>query len=226
MRWLAERAASVVPLGAILDSGDNDAVAITFDDGFLNFEQIALPLLREYQLPATLFIVSHHVGGTNAWPGTGQRSGIPCLPLLGWESLARAASDGIEIGSHTQSHPLLGLLDPAALAREVQGSRADIARELGVTPHSFCYPYGDTSSDVRKAVADAGYSIAVTTELAAAQPGTDDPLGVPRIDAYYMRDKGRLESWGTPSFSRRLLMRRLGRRLRSAVTAAAGPRRV
>lgn len=226
MRWLGERAASVVPLLSILDPGESDAIAITFDDGFLNFEQIAMPLLREYRLPATLFVVSHHAGGTNSWRGTGQQTRIPTLPLLGWESIARAASEGIEIGSHTQTHPLLGLLDAAALDREVQGSRADIVRELAINPRAFCYPYGGTNRDVRRAVAEAGYSVAVTTELAAARAGIDDPLGIPRIDAYYLRETGRLESWGTPSFSRRLMLRRTGRRVRSAIAGAVGRWRV
>lgn len=222
IRWLGEHATWVVPLHAIPDSSERDAIAITFDDGFLNFEQIALPLLREYKLPATLFVVSHHVGGTNSWRGTGRQTRIPTLPLLGWPGIARAASEGIEIGSHTQTHPVLGLLDPAELAREVRDSRADIVRELAITPSSFCYPYGDTNTDVQRAVADAGYSIAVTTELAAAQAGVDDPLLIPRIDAYYLRQAGLLESWGTPSFSRRLMLRRTGRRLRNAVAGAVG----
>lgn len=222
MLWLAENRIRVVPLSTILDQPLDDAIALTFDDAFQNFGEIALPVLAEFELPATLFVVSRRVGGTNSWQGTGGSAGIPTLPLLDWHGVARAAGQGIEIGAHSQTHPMLSLLSPADVTCEVAGSRDDIGRELGAPPQSFCYPYGDVNHEVCMAAADAGYRIAVTTELRPVKAVSDDPRLIPRIDMYYLRERGRLESWGTPAFSRHLAVRRTTRQLRRALTTVFG----
>ena len=65
--WLASGAARVVDVGELLTLSDqDDAVAITFDDGFANLRDQAWPLLREHDWPATVFVVSDLAGTTNA----------------------------------------------------------------------------------------------------------------------------------------------------------------
>ncbi len=217
MKWLSSSGVRVVPLTAILDPGEGDRVALTFDDGFSNFEESALPILRDYDFPATVFVVSRHVGATNSWPGSAASTRIPTLPLMDWHGVWRIAVAGIEIGAHSQTHPDLRRMPKSQLNSEIEGCRDDIARELGVAPRSFCYPYGEVSDAVRDAVADASFTLAVTTELRAIDSQLVDSRLIPRIDMYYFREPGGLESWGSPAFTRRLLMRRAARRVRSMV---------
>jgi peptidoglycan/xylan/chitin deacetylase (PgdA/CDA1 family) len=217
VEWLASGRVRVVSLEEITRLNDAvDAVAITFDDAFSNFADVAWPRLREYSLPVTLFVVPGHVGGTNAWSGRSDPR-VPTLPLLDWIALGRLAEQGARIGAHTRTHPHLTQLDVAALTDELAGGAEDIRRELGRNPEEFAYPYGDTSPAVAAATGQV-YRRAVTTELRTLATG-DDPLNLPRLDSFYLQAPGRLESWGTPAFSSRLWVRARARWLRKSLPA-------
>ena len=70
VEWLATGRVRVTTVDELLRLPDSaDAVALTFDDGFENFGEIAAPALARHALPSTLFIVSDYVGRTNAWGG-------------------------------------------------------------------------------------------------------------------------------------------------------------
>jgi peptidoglycan/xylan/chitin deacetylase (PgdA/CDA1 family) len=196
---------------------DADAVALTFDDGFLNFATSAAPLLARHKLPATLFIVSGHVGGTNAWGGVCEPD-IPTLPLLDWDALGRLAESGFTIGAHTRSHPHLTRLTGEALAAEMAGSAEDIASHLGVRPAVFSYPYGSLNIDVIAAASP--FDFAVTTEFKTVDR-SDDPLVLPRLDMFYFRSKNWLEAWGTMRLRQYLWLRAQARRVRARLVAPA-----
>jgi peptidoglycan/xylan/chitin deacetylase (PgdA/CDA1 family) len=220
MRWLAGSGIQVVPLDDLLTSpADSDAIALTFDDAFQNFGTVAVDLLAEHGFPSTLFVVSGKVGGTNTWEA-GAVSTLPVLPLLDWAGIARVLELGVTPGSHGRTHRHLTALERDELDAEVSGSLEDFQRELGVSPTAFCYPYGDATSRERQAAARA-YRLAVTTELRPVATD-DDRYNLPRIDAYYLRAPGRLESFGTPAFERYLKVRRRGRRLKSSVVRLLG----
>jgi peptidoglycan/xylan/chitin deacetylase (PgdA/CDA1 family) len=211
--WLASGQIQVVPLDEIQRlPPESDAVALTFDDGFENFAAVAWPELRERQLPATLFVVVDHVGRTNEWVN-GARTDVPTLPLLDWAELGRLAEEGVSIGSHTRTHPALTRLDRNQLEDEVAGSLERIRRDTGVRPQAFAYPFGCVDSGVADAVRRV-YRWACTTELRFVGP-SDAPHLLPRIDMYYCRRRGRLESWESTGFQSYISMRRLLRRLRS-----------
>ena len=220
MRWLASSGIPVMSLEELLTHpSGSDAIALTFDDAFQSFEAIALDLLSEQGFPSTLFVVSGKVGGTNTWEADAASS-LPVLPLLDWGGVARAMEAGVTPGSHGRTHRHLTGLAQNELEAEVSGSLEDFQRELGVSPAAFCYPYGDATSRERDAVARS-YRLAVTTELRSVA-SDDDPYNVPRIDAYYLRGPGRLETFGTPAFERYLKVRRRGRRLKSSVVRLLG----
>lgn len=222
MQFLASGTVRVVPLETLVAMRDGeDAVALTFDDGFASFDEIARPLLRTLGLPATLFIVSDHVGTTNAWGGTAP-DGIPVLPLLDWEGVARAARDGVTIGAHTRRHRDLTTLSPSVLEDEVAGSVEAVAARTGTRPRSFAYPFGRWNEAALMAVRDV-FDVACTTEMRGLEPDEDRVL-LPRLDAYYFRRPGQLEAWGTPAFRRRLWLRAQGRRVRQLVLARGGTR--
>lgn len=212
VRFLASGRVQVAPLSGLFGpSVAPNTVALTFDDGYANFETDALPLLVDYGLPATLFVVSEHAGRTNAWENDGG-AGIPVLPLMNWTALGRAMARGVEIGAHSRKHCDLTTLDASVLEDEIAGCAADIARELGVRPTTFAYPFGRFTSREATMVG-AAYDRACTTEFRPLRHA-EDMACLPRLDMYYFRQKGQLEAWGSPTFRRRLWLRAQGRRVR------------
>ena len=223
VRWLAAGWVRVVPIDELMELPDEvDAVAITFDDGFRNFGDVAAPALAEHGLPATVFVVTDCVGKTNAWNGV-ERRGIPTLPLLGWDGLARAAEGGVELGVHGRTHKRLTTVSGTELVDEVAGAAARLAARTGVMPTTFAYPYGSVS----RAAADevgAAFRWACTTELRPLSQ-RETPHLLPRLDMYYFRTPGRLEGWGTPPLRRFISFRSRARRVRerlASLTALTG----
>ena len=220
VRFLASGRVRVVPLGDLPSTPEvEDAVAITFDDAFQNFATLAAPRLSGQGLPATIFVVSEAVGGTNAWSGRAA-PGIPTLPLMGWGDLQSASAAGFEIGAHSRHHPDLTRLAPSKLEDETAGCAERIAAELGQRPRRFAYPYGAVNETVARVVREA-FLQSVTTEMRPLSED-DDPALLPRLDAWYFRRAGALEGWGTPSFRRRVWFRAQGRRVRALMASAGG----
>lgn len=219
VKFLVSGRVRVVPLDELLGLPDStDAVALTFDDGFANFADAAWPLLREHAMPALLFVVSGHAGRTNAWGGR-DAPGIPTLPLLDWDALARLAAEGVTLGAHTRTHPDLRGVDERALDEEMDGSATSIAERTGTRPVAFAYPYGMVNAAVTRAAA-RHFRYACTTELCALRPG-DEAHRLPRLDAYYLRRRGTIERWGSPAFRGSLRLRALARRARAVMTGGA-----
>jgi peptidoglycan/xylan/chitin deacetylase (PgdA/CDA1 family) len=200
--WLASGRVQVVALDALPAlPDDEDAIAITFDDGLATFGRIAAPILRDHDLPATLFVVSDAVGSDNVWRGQRDR-GIPIFPLLDWDALGRLAAGGGAIGAHTCTHLNLASADPDTAAQEIVASKSRLASELGVDVTTFAYPYGAVCAAARDVVARE-FRYGVTTRLAVLSPD-DDPARLPRLDSYYLRAPGSLEAWGTTRFRMRM----------------------
>ncbi|MEP6571596.1 MAG: polysaccharide deacetylase family protein [Gemmatimonadota bacterium] len=218
IRWLASGRVRVVSLAQLAELPPNaDAVALTFDDAFENFGDLAAPLLREYRLPATLFVVPGHVGGTNAWGGVLDQR-VPTLPLLDWAALGRLAEDGVTLGAHTLTHPHLTALSGDELERELAGAASRIASETGMTPADVAYPFGDVNAIVAER-AGRIFQRGCTTDLRALR-AVESPMLLPRLDMFYLRAPGQLERWGTATFERHLWLRSQARRLRRVLAPA------
>lgn len=132
-------------------------VALTFDDGWADNHDALLPMLRDYGIPATIYVTTGLMGRPNPWlaPDSGVRMMTP-------EEVVACARDGVEIGAHTLTHPDLSLVGPEGCRREVLGSRT-ILRELTGTPVvSFAYPYFHLGPEAVDAVREAGFASAVT----------------------------------------------------------------
>lgn len=212
LAWLTSGAITVVDLKTLLTlPPERDAVALTFDDGYANLGREVVPLLGSHGLPATVFVVSGHVGRDNRWRGTAD-AGVPVLPLLGWRELDEMAQNGWTIGAHSRSHPHLPDCSADALIEELEGSRDDIARALGSVPERFAYPYGAISPEVTTAVT-LRYSVGCTTEFRPLGPA-DAPARIPRLDAWYFQDPRRLKTWGSAGFRRWIALRRTLRTVR------------
>jgi peptidoglycan/xylan/chitin deacetylase (PgdA/CDA1 family) len=214
VRWLAGGTVRVVGLEDLAQSEDEtDCLAITFDDGFQNFAGAA-KLLLEHGLPATVFVVTRQVGGTNAWGGK-KSAVVPELPLLDWDELGRLGEQGIALGAHSRTHPRLNRLDGPGLEDEIGGSAHDLRERLGVAARTFAYPYGAVSA-AAAATVQQNFDVAVTTELRMIHPGDPKHL-LPRLDMFYYREAGRLDRWGTPAFRRHLWLRSTLRQVRGAL---------
>jgi peptidoglycan/xylan/chitin deacetylase (PgdA/CDA1 family) len=180
MEALAYGSAKVVPLAEITRSAGT--VAITFDDGFGNFWEHAMPVLEQLRLPATVFVVSRYCGGRNNWRG--QPTGIPSLPLLSWSAL-RDLPPAISLGAHTMTHPDLRALVDGDLVREVLDCRKEIEQMTGRPVATFAYPYGAVNGRVAGLVRGA-YAIGCGTRLCFVGKQSDRAT-MPRLDTYYLK---------------------------------------
>ena len=218
--WLAQSNVRVAPLDLIMRlPHDTNAVALTFDDGFVNFADIAAPLLAEHGMASTLFVVSDAVGKTNRWPGRSDR-GVPELPLLNWDSLGRLSQQGVAIGAHTRTHVNLSRLTSDRLQDEVLGSLDRIASGVGYAPTAFAYPYGEVS-DAAVGLVASRFTWGCTTEMRSIRANEARAL-LPRLDMFYLREAGQLERWGTARFRYHLTLRAGARLVRHRLRALTG----
>lgn len=210
-KWLASGAVRVLSLEALLaDRRGGDAVAVTFDDGFLNARG-PIERLRAEGLPVAVFVVSGHVGETNAWGGR-PYPGIPTLPLLSWADLGALVGRGVTIGAHTRTHRPLTGLSAAEIDAETLGCREDISARLGVHSMHFAYPYGKVDDAVVERTR-RHFQWGVTTDFRLLSD-VEEPMRLPRLEMFYFNRAAGLEAWGTPAFGRRLAWYRARRRLR------------
>jgi peptidoglycan/xylan/chitin deacetylase (PgdA/CDA1 family) len=156
-------------------------VFLTFDDGFRDVFQNALPLLRQKGFRAIQFLVADLLGRTNVWQ---QEVGDVSESLMDEAQVRDWLAAGQEIGSHTSTHPWLTRLSLGAAREEIRASKKKLEDRFGVTIHHFCYPYGDWNSAVRDLVAEAGYLSACTTKVGLNQIGAP-PFELRRFTARY-----------------------------------------
>jgi peptidoglycan/xylan/chitin deacetylase (PgdA/CDA1 family) len=185
MRSLFERGITVTGLTRLTQPGedlDNPTVALTFDDGFDDFYEQALPVLSEYRFTATVFVVSGYCGRTNDWPGQAREAGGRAL--MSWSRIAELRRAGIELGAHTVNHPRLPALGWETARREVLDSKKEIEDRIGAPVKSFAYPYGAESPRLRELVAQH-FEVGCSTRLGPLRPNSPR-VSLERIDIYYL----------------------------------------
>ncbi|MFN2591405.1 MAG: polysaccharide deacetylase family protein [Candidatus Dormibacteria bacterium] len=159
-------------------------VLVTFDDGFRDFLTTALPIMQRHGIASTLYATTGFMGDGGV-PGT-NRSGDR---MLSWEELAELSRQGVEVGGHTHSHPMLDTLPHAAAWDEITRCKALIEQHTGTTVGSFAYPHGYSSAWVRRVVAESGYTSACAVKNAMSHTG-DDRFAIARLmlEASHTRD--------------------------------------
>lgn len=187
---------------AVDGTTDADRVmAITFDDAYCSVPELALPILRDLGVPATLFVPTAHLGSSEpmTWPGIDHWLGGPhereLVPATG-SQLTELLDAGWEIGSHTHTHPRLTEVDEDALAHELSTSRELVAAATGETCRSLAYPYGATGPEVAQAADAAGYSAACT--LQPRELPRRDRLMWPRVGIYHRDNAWRFAAKCSP----------------------------
>ena len=173
------------------------AVVITFDDGYRDNFELAVPALRAAGLTATFFVATGFVGTQIEFPHDQRRApdfGVPegakypsqraSYPKLRWNDLREMEAHGFEIGSHTISHANLGGAGAEEIEKEVQGSLRTLTKELGAKPRPFSFPWGkpaDISKAAIDAVVNAGYYSASAAYGGANTRGAS-PMNIRRVD--------------------------------------------
>lgn len=83
--------------------------------------------------------------------------------ILSWEELRQLAKEGVTLGAHTQTHPILTQLSSHQAREEITGSQQDLKREIGAVLPIFCYPDGAHDEDVVNILHEEGFVLAFTT---------------------------------------------------------------
>ena len=117
-----------VSLGELLRASEpgrgRGLVGLTFDDGYTDFLDHAVPVLERHGMTGTLYVVAGRLGGANEWDDG------PRLPIMDADQVRAVAAAGHEVGSHTMTHPRLAGADPAGPGR----GRREPARPRGRAP--------------------------------------------------------------------------------------------
>ncbi|MCZ2858122.1 polysaccharide deacetylase family protein [Blastococcus sp. VKM Ac-2987] len=132
-------------------------VGLTFDDGYTDFLEHAVPVLQRHGMTGTVYVVAGRIAGRNEWDEG------PQLPIMDAAQVRAVAAAGHEVGSHTMTHPRLAGADPGALDAEVRESRRVLEDVLQAEVAGFCYPYGSFDAAAADAVRAAGYDHACVT---------------------------------------------------------------
>lgn len=140
------------------------SVVLTFDDGAYSFLNLGVPLFEKYKVPVTSFLIGN---------------------IEGEKKVKKYASEYMTFQSHSYNmHRGGGNIGHGGIfpVMNHDDAIADLQKsvEIGGNGDAFAYPYGDYNDSCVKAVKDAGFKCAVTTEYGRAKPG-DDPLLLPRI---------------------------------------------
>ena len=152
------------------------SVVITFDDGYENFYDYAFPILKELNLPSTVYAVAGLVGKPSDWL---YEDDIQPAPLMTLDQMLEVQKHGVDFGSHAISHPRLSKIDRADMRREVFESKAMLEDMLNRPVEHICYPYGDHDQMVVEASREAGF-LSGTTIIKGSAWSEHDALALPR----------------------------------------------
>jgi len=126
------------------------SIVITFDDGYSDNYRYAYPLLKKYNFPATIFLVSDFINSDSS-------------KYLSPSEIHEMKSNNISFGSHTISHRILTRLRNEEIIREIRDSKDILESQLGQRINSFAYPVGtrvDFNSEIMETVKASKYACA------------------------------------------------------------------
>lgn len=134
------------------------AVVITIDDGFISEYERAVPLLRKYGYPFTIFVFT---------------SGVGTKGYVNWEQLRQVETWGGTVGCHTHTHPRLVNMTVEEMAEETSGSRQILEKNLGHPVRYFAYPFGQYDERVRSMARKAGFRLMLSSDPGSVGQGAE-----------------------------------------------------
>lgn len=144
-------------------------VLITFDDGYIDNYQHAMPILKEYNMKATLFMISGSVGENR---------------FVGLEQLKEMQANGIDIQSHTVNHKDLRHMSLQQARDELVSSKAVLEDSMKHPVRYIAYPGGFTNKDIDTIAEESGYRMAFNVKAGNVQPG-QDLFNLPRQAVFF-----------------------------------------
>ena len=175
---LKARGLTAVHLDVILDrleagSAIDGLFAVTFDDGLVGVHRWAMPVLAKRRVPATVFVVTGHLGVEPPWWPGRERT-------MTASELADLVAAGHRLGSHTRNHRSLVGLERSEVLEELKASRQTIGDLTGGEADVLAYPSGHHDDEVRKLARESGYRAGFTFLNGRVDPG-DDRFRLPRL---------------------------------------------
>lgn len=158
MQYLQDQGFAVVPLASLIDARQkglalpDKTAAITFDDGYDSIYTTALPILKTYGWPFTVFVstdpVDQHL-----------------RHFMSWDQIRELAANGATIANHTATHAHLIRREgqefeadwSARIRSEIERAQQRIQAEVGEAPAWLAYPYGEYNRQLQALVAEMGY---------------------------------------------------------------------
>jgi peptidoglycan/xylan/chitin deacetylase (PgdA/CDA1 family) len=163
---------TVLTLGEVIDrfmAGESlpkRCAVLSIDDGYLSFLTDGWPLIKQYGYPATLFVSTDTVGGSD---------------FMDWQDIYMLQKEGVEIGNHSASHSyFLDRLPTESenewqtrVAEDLESSQALFQKHLGSSPRLFAYPYGEFSNELTVLIREAGFVAAFGQQSGVIADGQD-----------------------------------------------------
>jgi glycosyltransferase involved in cell wall biosynthesis/peptidoglycan/xylan/chitin deacetylase (PgdA/CDA1 family) len=174
MDYLASQLYEVVDVVTATELLDRDelparTIGLSFDDGFLDVAEHAMPVLARHGFSATVFVPPSVIDGTAWFEGYRRQP-----DLLDWEVIGELDREGtLRFEAHSLTHPNLLGLDEHVARHEIEGSKAALEARLERPVEAFAYPSGLFGPRERRLVAEAGFRIAVSCEPGVNRSETD-----------------------------------------------------
>ena len=184
--WLSRRR-RVLPLAEAVGRLDRSLqlprglAALTFDDGFASLAEHAMPSLRRFGLPATVFLVASTLTEQGQAVDWVDRADVADLVTLDPAQVQQMQAEGVDFQSHSYAHLDLTRLPFDQCVRDLRDSRQLLESLLHRPVTMLAYPRGRHDADVQAAAAAAGYDFAFALPERAEEP---NPYAVPRVGLY------------------------------------------
>lgn len=159
------------------------AASVTFDDGYAENCEFAIPLLVEAGIPVTYFVSLDFVKTGRSFPHDEEQG--QHLPVNTIDELRDMVAAGVEIGAHTANHIDMGqVVDPDVLRKEMVDATLELGELVGQPIRYFAFPFGQKSNlnaqAARLAAEEAGIQAVCSAFGAYNLPG-NDPFHIRRI---------------------------------------------